>query len=143
MNTTLILLWLMTAFTLQAQDTIAERELILTAVNEYVEGRNNGDVERLRNAFLPNATLKGISRNKEQVITPLADYVSKQTPGRKHNCATEIKFIDFINDIAIAQVVLTYTTHTYFDYLILMKVHGQWIIADKIYTRIEADNKTP
>ena len=128
---------LVVASALLAQPTNSEQEKIRAAVNEYIEGRNNGEVERLRNAFLPNATLKGISRTKEQSVTPISDYIGKQTPGRKHNCTTEVRFIDFVNDVAIAQVVLTYTTHAYYDYLILMKVRERWIISDKVYTRVE------
>jgi hypothetical protein len=124
-----------------AQDQEKERELILASVKEYVEGRNNGDVSRLRNAFLSNAALKGISRNKEQVITPIEDYVAKQTPNRKHDCTTEVQILDFTKDVAATKVVLTYTTHTYIDYLIVMKVQDRWIISDKFYTRIEADKK--
>lgn len=116
---------------------------MLVAINEYIEGRNNGNIDRLRNAFLPNASLKGVSRTKEQVITPISAYIAKQTPGRKHNCTSEVRLIDFVKDVAVAQVVLTYTTHTYYDYLVLMKVDNRWIIADKIYTRIDAEVKNP
>lgn len=140
-----MIIFLLSAVTMvaQAQEDATEKELIRAAVNEYIEGRNNGDVERLRNAFLPTATLKGISGKKEQVITPITDYVAKQTPGRKHTCTSEIRFIDFVKDVAVAQVVLTYTTHTYFDYLVLMKVNDRWTIADKIYTRQEAEGQRP
>lgn len=143
MNKILILLFSFVTIVLQAQNEITEKELIRATVNEYIEGRNSGEVERLQSAFLPNANLKGISGKKEQVVTPIADYVAKQTPGRKHNCTSEIRFIDFVKEVAVAQVVLTYTTHTYYDYLILMKVNDKWMISDKIYTRKEAETRTP
>lgn len=127
----------------RAQHTPTEKDLVLAAVNEYIEGRNNGEVDRLRNAFLPNASLKGVSRTNEQVITPIAEYIDKQTPGRKHTCTSEVRFIDFVKDVAVAQVVLTYTTHTYYDYLVLMKINDRWIITDKIYTRVDAEVKKP
>ncbi|MFM8833408.1 MAG: nuclear transport factor 2 family protein [Cytophagales bacterium] len=133
----------MSSLMLQAQDKDAEEKLVRAAVYEYIEGRNNGDVERLKNAFLPNASLKGVSRNKEQSITPIADYVAKQTPGRKHDCTTEVRLIDFVKDVAVAHVVLTYSTHSYHDYLILMKIGDRWKIADKIYTRIDVESKKP
>jgi hypothetical protein len=119
----------------------AERQLVVAAVNEYIEGRNNGEVERLKNAFLPNASLKGVSQAQEQSVTTIAEYVAKQTPGRKHNCTSEIRLVNFVHDVAVAQVVLTYTTHTYYDYLILMKINNQWIISDKYYTRIDSEVK--
>lgn len=140
---TLLLLLAVSPALVRAQNTPTEKDSVLAAVNEYIEGRNNGEVDRLRHAFLPNASLKGISRTNEQVITPLSEYIDKQTPGRKHNCTSEVRFIDFVKDVAVAQVVLTYTTHTYYDYLILMKINNRWIITDKIYTRIDAEAKKP
>lgn len=132
-------------FTLSAnaQQDSTEHVLVQAAVYEYIEGRNNGDVKRLEKAFLPNAVLKGVARTQEQSVMSLADYMAKQTPGRKHNCTTEVRFIDFVKDVAVAQVVLTYTTHTYYDYLILMKVSGRWVIADKYYTRIDTPQAKP
>lgn len=140
--TLLIVLALSPVF-VHAQSGTDEKDLVLAAVNEYIEGRNNGEVDRLRNAFLPNASLKGVSRTNEQTITPISEYIAKQTPGRKHDCTSEVRFIDFINNVAVAQVVLTYTTHTYYDYLVLMKINNRWIIADKIYTRTDAEVKKP
>lgn len=114
-----------------------ETELVRAAVNEYIEGRNNGEPDRLRAAFLPTASLKGVSRDKDQTVASIADYIAKQTPGKKQQCLSEIRFIDFKNDVAVAQVVLTYPTFSYYDYLVLMKIKDKWIIADKIYTRVE------
>lgn len=140
---TLLIVITLSAVFVRAQNTAAEKYLVLAAVNEYIEGRNNGQVDRLRNAFLSSANLKGVSGTNEQVITPISEYIAKQTPGRKHNCTSEVRLIDFVKDVAVAQVVLTYTTHTYYDYLILMKINNRWIITDKIYTRIDAEIKNP
>lgn len=140
--TLLIVITLSSVF-VRAQNTAAEKDLVLAAVNEYIEGRNNGQVDRLRNAFLSSANLKGVSGTNEQVITPISEYIAKQTPGRKQNCTSEVRLIDFVKDVAVAQVVLTYTTHTYYDYLILMKINNRWIITDKIYMRIDAEVKNP
>lgn len=138
-----VILSLIPCLVFSQNNSVAEKELVIAAVTEYIEGRNNGEVDRLRNAFLPNASLKGVSRTQEQSVMPIADYVAKQTPGRKHNCTSEIRLIDFVKDVAVAQVVLTYTTHTYYDYLVLMKINNRWIITDKFYTRIDSEEKQP
>jgi hypothetical protein len=134
---TLFLLW--TLFATRAVSQIAdEKELITAAVNDYIEGRNNGEIERLRNAFLPTATLKGVDKDSKTIITtPAAEYVARHTPGRKQTCKAEIAFIDQSGNIAVAKVIITYTTHTYHDYLILMKMDDKWSISDKIYYKQE------
>ncbi len=137
MKQILSIMLLMNFITAFAQDKVdPEKELIIAAINDYIEGRNNGDIERLRRAFLPTATLKGVNdKTKEMTVMPVADYIAKNTPGKKHNCTTEISFVSYANEVAIGHVIITYETHVYFDYLVLMKVNDKWIIADKIYTR--------
>jgi hypothetical protein len=119
----------------QADSLAREEEKIRATVMDYVEGRNNGDTERLKRAFLPTASLKGVNAKQEQAIMPVADYIARNTPGKKHNCVTEINFIHFVKDVAVAHVIIRYDTHIYYDYLVMLKVQEGWRVADKFYTR--------
>lgn len=114
-----------------------ERENILKAVNKYVVGRNNGDIEMLRSAFHPTASLKGVDEKGELSTISAEAYVNKNKAGRKHDCITTIRLLDHTTNTATVKVTLAYPTYSYHDYLIVMKVGGEWIITEKIYTKTE------
>ncbi|MBX2962136.1 MAG: nuclear transport factor 2 family protein [Cyclobacteriaceae bacterium] len=135
----LLLTLLVVAFATNSFSQIAnDKELITAVVTDYIEGRNNGEIDRLTNAFLPTATLKGVDKdNKSIITTSAAEYVARHTPGRKQTCKADIAFIDQSGNIAVAKVIITYSTHAYHDYLILMRVDGKWSISDKIYYKQE------
>jgi Putative lumazine-binding len=124
------------------QKEVNETEQIKRAVNKYIEGRNNGDIELLKSAFHSSAVLKGVdAKTKELTVLSIDEYMSRQTAGKKQTCTTEISLINHINDVAIAQVILRYPAYAYYDYLVLMKIKDEWIIAEKIYTKVVSENK--
>ncbi len=112
--------------------------LVLKAVDNYVQGRNNGDINQLKAAFTSNATLQGIdTKTGEQSITPIADYLKRNAQGSKHDCETDVRLLNFINDIATVQVTFRYPDYSYNDYLTLMKLKGNWIITSKVHTKTQ------
>ena len=131
-----LVLYLLTEKPAVAQALAPEEEGIRIALTHYTEGRNNGDLERLRKAFHPAATLKFVHpETKEFTTWTLAEYMTKLSPGKKQDCTAEILDIRQFADAAQATVVLRYPQVTFYDYMSLLKVNGQWLISDKIFAR--------
>ena len=114
----------------------SEEEQIRRVLTHYIEGRNTGDIERLKKAFHPTATLKFIdSKNMDLAEWTLQEYTQRLTPGKKLNCEGQITDIRIFNDAAQATVLLTYPTSKFHDYMSLLKVRGEWLIVDKTFAR--------
>ena len=119
-------------FAQQADDEAQIREVL----THYIEGRNGGDLERLREAFHPTAALKFVVPDtKELGEWSIEEYIKRLTPGEKLNCSGQITDIRIFNDAAQATVVLTYPNLIFHDYMSLLKVKGEWLIADKVFAR--------
>ncbi|AXE21958.1 hypothetical protein DR864_29280 (plasmid) [Runella rosea] len=120
----------------------SETVQILRAVNNYAEGRNSGNIDRMKQAFHAGAVLKAIDeKTKDIVTTPIADYIARNKPGQKHDCSTDVRLLDYTATTAIARVTFTYTTHAYHDNLILLKVKDQWLITEKVYSKTVFQNQ--
>lgn len=120
------------AFAQQSND----EEQIRETLTHYIEGRNGGDLERLRKAFHPTASLKFVVPDtKELGEWSLEEYIKRLKPGEKLNCSGHISDIGIFNDAAQATVVLTYPHLIFYDYMSLLKVNGEWLIVDKIFAR--------
>ena len=118
-----------------AQQRSDEGQIRETLTN-YIEGRNGGDLERLRKAFHPTAALKFVVPDtKELGEWSLEEYIAKLTPGEKLNCKGQIIDIRIFNDAAQATVLLTYPAVRFHDYMSLLKVNGRWLIVDKTFAR--------
>ena len=119
-------------FAQQGSDEAQIRETL----THYIEGRNGGDLERLKQAFHPTAALKFVDSNtKELGEWSLEEYVKRLKPGQKLNCFGQITDIRIFSDAAQATVLLTYPNFRFHDYMSLLKVNGQWLIVDKTFAR--------
>lgn len=119
-----------------AQQGKSDTDQIRVVLGNYIEGRNNGDTARLSSAFHQQADLR--SRNEksgELAIWPIADYVSRFTPGAKINCTGKIISIDIAGTAAQAKVELYYPNTTYADYFNLLKIADKWVIASKVFAQ--------
>lgn len=121
--------------TLSAQGKQADEELIRITLNNYIEGRNNGDTARLASAFHKQADLR--FRNEETgnlVIWSISDYLGKFTPEKKINCTGKIVSIDVAGSAAQAKIEIYYPDRTYADYINLLRISDKWVIASKVYS---------
>ena len=121
--------------TLSAQGKQADEELIRITLNNYIEGRNNGDTARLASAFHKQADLR--FRNEETgnlVIWSISDYLGKFTLGKKINCTGKIVSIDVAGSAAQAKIEIYYRDRTYADYINLLRISDKWVIASKVYS---------
>lgn len=125
-----------------AQNTQTDEEAIRRTLNDYIEGRNNSDMERLTRAFDKQADLRFRNPDTGRLsIWSLADYVGKFTPGKKLACSGRIVSIDVAGSAAQGKVVLNCGEKTYADYINLLKIGESWVIASKVYSLYPARKK--
>jgi len=113
---------------------VEEEEAIRETIQLYFRGDIERDVEALKKAFHPTATL--LTRDKTgrlRVLTQPEWYQSvRQTPGRERPTA-KILHIDRAGNVASAKTQLVFSNGSFTDFLSLVKIEGRWTIVNKIY----------
>ena len=114
----------------------SEKEQITETLLDYIEGSTNGQPERLKKAFHPDLNLYYIWGREFRVWSGRA-YIEDTKEGVPTGETGKILSIDYENDIATAKIQITSPESKipYVDYLMLMKVHGHWIIVHKMFTK--------
>ncbi len=130
-KTILLSLGLLISITSFAQkDTDATQ--VRAAIWNYINGRNNGDVEQLKKAFHPDADLRHV-RGDSLRIWPSAEYIAGVKPGKKQNCVARLVYLDIEGNAGQAKVEIEYPNWKFADYLNLLKIDGQWKVAVKSF----------
>jgi hypothetical protein len=108
---------------------------VRVAIEHYFKGHATGDASHMHKAFLPTAHIEGMRDGKFTSWT-LDKYcenfkgkpaVDESTRKRK------IDSIDVTGTAAIAKATLVHGPTTFTDYFVLLKVDGEWKIANKVY----------
>ena len=113
-----------------------EEAAVRAAVQQYLKGHATGSAEEMRKAFLPTAHIEGI-RNGTFTSWTAEEYASRFTGKLAADEATRKRTIDSVNvsgTAAMARATLVHGATTFIDYFVLLKVDGQWKIANKVYT---------
>jgi hypothetical protein len=109
---------------------------VRAAVNQYLQGHASGNGDEMRKAFLPTAHIEGI-REGRFVSWTVDDYVSRFSGKPAADEASRKRTIDSVDvsgTAAMARATLVHGATTFVDYFVLLKVDGQWKIANKVYT---------
>ncbi len=105
----------------------------------YLRGHATGDAAYIRQAFLPTAHVEGIRDGK--LLSWTADeYIAGfkgSPPADEGQRKRWIDSIDISGNAAMARVTLDYPAGTFTDYFVLLKVDGEWKIANKVWARRE------
>lgn len=105
-------------------------------VEAYLRGHATGDGEEWRKAFHPSAMVTGVRDGKLQ-STSAPDFIAR-APGKpaadEARRKRRIVSIDVSGDAALAKVELDYPKVSFVDYLSLLRIDGEWKIAQKTYT---------
>ena len=117
----------------QASEDAAARK----PLEAYLQGHATGDGGFMRQAFLPTAHIEGI-RDGKFLSWTADEYIAgfKGTPPADE--AQRKRWIDSVDvsgNAAMARVTLDYPGGTFTDYFVLLKVDGEWKIANKVWTR--------
>jgi hypothetical protein len=112
-----------------------EEAAVRAAVQQYLKGHATGNADEMRKAFLPTAHIEGI-RNGTFTSWTAEEYASRFTGKPAADEATRKRTIDSVNvsgTAAMARATLVHGATTFVDYFVLLKVDGQWKIANKVY----------
>ncbi|HSD18075.1 MAG TPA: nuclear transport factor 2 family protein [Thermomonas sp.] len=103
----------------------------------YLQGHATGDGSVMRQAFLPTAHIEGI-RDGKFVSWTADEYIAGFKGAPPADEAQRKRWIDHVDvsgNAAMARVTLDYPTGTFTDYFVLLRVDGEWKIANKVWTR--------
>ncbi len=123
-----------------AQDSMAkDKEAITKTAQVYVDALNNRDPEGIKKAFHSVAVLYAAGRNGLDDF-PRWRWVEmmEKNPAKPADWVpytSKITVLDIADTTAVARVDLDHPTHTFTDYLSMVKLDGEWKIVNKIYTR--------
>ncbi len=113
------------------QDFADVREVIQL----YIDGAN-GDVEKLRRAFHPDARMFGHIGSVDS-YAPITDFMAmvEENPGwAGPNFRAIVRSIDIVGDAGVVVVVMTdYIGCDFVDYLSVARIDGRWQITNKTY----------
>ena len=122
-----------TAIAVQSDEDTAARK----PLEAYLQGHATGDGAYMRQAFLPTAHIEGIRDGKflswtaDEYIAGFKGKVADDEAQRKRS----IDSVEVSGNAAMARVTLDYPAGTFTDYFVLLKVDGEWKIANKVWSR--------
>ena len=117
----------------QASEDAAARK----PLEAYLQGHATGDGSFMRQAFLSSAHIEGI-RDGKFLSWTAGEYIAgfKGKPAEDEaKRKRSIDQVDVTGNAAMARVTLDYPSGTFTDYFVLLKVDGEWKIANKVWTR--------
>lgn len=120
--------------TADAQESADERA-VRAVINTYFRGHATGIPDTMRAAFLPTAHIEGI-RNGTFTSWTVDQYVGGFRGQPAADEAARVRAIDDIDvsgSAAMAKATLKHGSTVFTDYFVLLKVDGQWKIANKVY----------
>jgi hypothetical protein len=124
----------------QTTVTAADEAGVRAALTHYIQGHATGDPSHMRKAFLPTAHIEGL-RDGKFVSMTLEEYCSRFPGKPADDEATRRRTIDQVDisgTAAMAKVTLMHGATTFTDYFVLLKVDGEWRIANKVFTAARA-----
>jgi Putative lumazine-binding len=117
-----------------AQHSSDELAAITKTLNYYIEGGTNRDSAMFAKAFMTDGQMI-FMRDDTLKIVPLKDFVAGTKPGEKLNRICRITNIQIYGNAATARLELVYSTHTFVDFMNLLKTRDGWKIVNKIFYR--------
>ena len=114
----------------------SEEQGVRAAVNQYFKGHATGNGDEMRKAFLPTAHIEG-NRDGKFVSWTVDEYCSRFTGKPANDEASRKRTIDSVDvsgTAAMAEATLVHGATTFTDYFVLLKVNGEWKIANKVYS---------
>lgn len=113
-----------------------EAALARVPLENYLKGHATGDGAYMRLAFLPTAHIEGVRDGKFTSWTA-DEYISRFTSKPAADEAQRTRRIDAIDitgQAGTARATLTFPNAVVTDYFVLLKVDGEWKIANKVYS---------
>lgn len=116
-------------------DHLSDIDDVAALVQMYIDGAN-GDVDKLRRAFHPSATMMGHIGPMETYV-PIEEFIALVAahPGSAGpDYRTAIRSIDLTGDAGVAVLVESdYMGCDFVDYFTVARIDGRWQITNKTY----------
>jgi hypothetical protein len=122
--------------TIQAPAPATDDAGIRAAIAHYFQGHATGDASHMRKAFLPTAHIEGV-RDGRFTSWTVDEYCSRFTGKPAADEATRKRTVDVVDvsgTSAMARATLIHGATTFTDHFVLLKVGGEWRIANKTYS---------
>ena len=118
-----------------------EIHLINETLLHYIEGTENGEPNRLKEAFHKDFNLYYI-KNQALSIIDGQKYIGNFKLGKKNNRIGKVLSVDYEGDAALAkiEVLMPKRNRIAIDYLLLLKIKGKWKIIHKSFTSKKYNN---
>jgi hypothetical protein len=114
----------------------SDEQQVRSTVNQYFKRHATGDPAEMRKAFLPTAHIEGMREGKfvswtaEEYCSRFSGKPAADEASRKRT----IDRVDVSGTAAMASATLVHGQTTFTDYFVLLKVNGEWKIANKVYS---------
>jgi len=134
LRTTVVLALALVSTAAGAQHTDDERA-VRAVVGTYFRGHATAIADTMRAAFLPTAHIEGI-RNGTFSSWTVDQYVAGfrgQPAADEASRRRTIDLVDISGSAAMVKATLQHGATTFTDYFVLLKVDGNWRIANKVY----------
>lgn len=109
-------------------------EDIVEVVEKYLVGTAEGKPELVREAFLPSLEVQWLGDEEQLMRRDAASYIGNIEPGKAVPREGRIVNIDATDKSAMVKVEIEWNGRLYTDYMLLLRVEGEWKIANKIAT---------
>jgi hypothetical protein len=129
-----ILLLLSLSINAQQRTQVNDLDLITVPLENYLRGHIKGDKLMLGKALHSEGKLSYL-RNGEYAKLEFADYLSRMKLRNLNDGVQRIPYIksvEVVGNMAIAKLVLDYSSIFFTDYMTLLKINGEWKITNKI-----------
>ena len=107
-------------------------------LQKYLDGTALGKPELVTEAFLPSLEVQYLGENDQLMRRAGPDYISRIEVGKEVPRVGRIVSIDATEKSAMAKIEIEWNGRLYTDYLLLLKVEGDWRISNKIATWVES-----
>ncbi len=119
-----------------AQTNDAEQSAVRIPLENYIKAHASGDSSNLGESFYSEAKIQGINfRDGKLISFKFEDYV-KTFPGKPAADEAErkrrIESVEITKNAAVAKLVFDYPSVKITDYMLLLKIEGDWKIVNKI-----------
>jgi hypothetical protein len=112
-----------------------EETAVRAAIAQYFKGHATARTDEMTKAFLPTAHIEGI-RSGVFTTWTVAEYAGRFTGTPAADETTRKRTVDRVEvsgTAAMASATLVHGATTFTDYFVLLKVNGEWKIANKVY----------
>ena len=107
---------------------------IRTVVQKYLDGTAQGKPDLVTEAFLPSLEVQYLGEGDALMRRAGPDYISRIEPGKTVPRTGRIVSIDATEKSAMVKAEIEWNERLYTDYMLLLKVEGEWRISNKIAT---------